>query len=271
MSFRPHDNQKGQIAIFLVLVFQVLFVFFAMSVNMGLVVFDKINLQNATDFAAYYAAEKQAESLNQIAHINYQVRQAYKLLTFRLRVIGSVSIGVGAFAVLPKHPLFQLPSTSTSDEGSFFFPPLGASRHSAGVCIGSTLWQEYAITEGSDTVSLCQNLDGFTAVPPAGGSDPFGFIPSLDNFLNAVAAELEQKCKVVGVINWQLASAWLLAYYNEGSKSGEMIRDIANRLSQPGIDAKDFQGVSIYTGAMKTLKKNLTDPQQASLQMELIN
>ena len=105
MFFRPLRNEKGQIAIFLVLVFQILFVFFAMSVNIGLVVYDKINLQNATDLAAYYAAEKQAEMLNQVGHINYQIRQAYKLLVFRLRVIGSVSIGVGPFATLPKHPI----------------------------------------------------------------------------------------------------------------------------------------------------------------------
>ncbi|MBY0383872.1 Tad domain-containing protein, partial [bacterium] len=69
-------NQNGQMALFLVLIFQVLFVFFAMSINVGLVVFDKINLQNSTDIAAYYAAQKQSEMLNQIAHINYQLRQA---------------------------------------------------------------------------------------------------------------------------------------------------------------------------------------------------
>jgi len=272
MSFRPLRNEKGQIAIFLVLVFQILFVFFAMSVNMGLVVYDKINLQNATDIAAYYAAEKQAEMLNQIGHINYQIRQAYKLLAFRLRVVGSASIGVGAFAQLPKHPIFQDPgATGEGDEGTEFFPKLGTSRHAPGVCIGSTLWQEYAITEGSDTVSLCQNLDGFSAVPAIPGGDVLGLSQGLNGFLNAVAAELQQKCKVVGVINWQLATAWLLGFMNEGTKRTDMINGIAKQMSLPGQSMTDFTGGSVYSGTLNTLKKNLTDPQQAGVAMTLIN
>ena len=47
-------------AIFIALFFQVLFVFFAMAINVGLVVHDKINLQSAADFAAYYGAARQA-------------------------------------------------------------------------------------------------------------------------------------------------------------------------------------------------------------------
>src|ERR1700685_852495 len=76
-------NAHGQMAIFIALIFQVLFLFFAMAINIGLAVSDKINLQNATDLAAYYAAQKQAEILNVIAHTNYQIRQAYKVLNFR--------------------------------------------------------------------------------------------------------------------------------------------------------------------------------------------
>ena len=56
-------------AILVALIFQVLFVFFAMIVNVGLVVHDKIALQNAVDLGAYYGAMKQAEVLNQIGHL----------------------------------------------------------------------------------------------------------------------------------------------------------------------------------------------------------
>ena len=61
-------NEKGQAAIFVALMFNVLFVFFAMAINVALVVHDKINLQNSVDLATYYAAERQAEVLNAIAH-----------------------------------------------------------------------------------------------------------------------------------------------------------------------------------------------------------
>lgn len=83
-------------AIFVAFVFQVLFVFFAMLINVGLVVHDKIVLQNATDLAAYYGAQRQAELLNEVAHINYQIHQSYKLMAFRYWVIGSLP--------LPAHP-----------------------------------------------------------------------------------------------------------------------------------------------------------------------
>ena len=77
-------------SVFIALIFQVLFVFFAMVVNIGMVVHDKINLQNAVDLGAFYGAQRQAEILNEIAHVNYQIRQDYKLLAWRYRVIGTL-------------------------------------------------------------------------------------------------------------------------------------------------------------------------------------
>src|SRR3989344_4629926 len=82
-------NQKGQVAIFVALIFQIIFVFFALLINIGLIVHHKINLQQSTDLAAYYGAMKQAESLNTIAHINFQIKQAWKLLTWRYRIVGT--------------------------------------------------------------------------------------------------------------------------------------------------------------------------------------
>ena len=82
-------NQKGQVAVFVALIFQVVFVFFAMLINVGLLVHHKINLQQSTDLAAYYGAMKQAEILNVMAHVNYQIRQSWKLFTWRYRVLGT--------------------------------------------------------------------------------------------------------------------------------------------------------------------------------------
>lgn len=262
-------NQNGQIAIFLVLVFQVLFIFFAMSINVGLVVYDKINLQNATDLAAYYAAQKQAEMLNQIGHINYQIRQAYKLLAFRVRVIGSAGIGLPDGS-LPRHPIFSPPNTS--GEGTAFHPRLGTSRFAPGVCIGNSLWHEYKITEGANTASVCRTLEGFSSVPLAsGGGDPLGLIGGLNGFLQAIQGELEQKCRVVGVLNWQLATSFLMAYVLEANRRTDMIMDVAGRLSQPGAQMTDFSGQSVFQGSLNTLKKNLTDPQKETLNMQLFN
>ncbi len=80
-------NRKGQIALFIALIFQILFMFFAMVINVGLLVHHKINLQNSADLAAYYGSMKQAESMNAIAHVNYQIRQSWKLLAWRYRML----------------------------------------------------------------------------------------------------------------------------------------------------------------------------------------
>lgn len=82
-------NQSGQVAIFVAIIFQVVFVFFALLINVGLLVHHKINLQISTDIAAYYGAMKQAEQMNAIAHINFQLRQSWKLFTWRYRVLGT--------------------------------------------------------------------------------------------------------------------------------------------------------------------------------------
>ena len=103
-------NQKGQVAIFVALIFQVIFVFFALLINVGLLVHHKINLQHSTDLAAYYGAMKQAEQMNAISHINFQMRQNWKLLTWRYRILGT-------FGAIPRNTLagndvnFQFPFT----------------------------------------------------------------------------------------------------------------------------------------------------------------
>src|ERR1039457_2966853 len=81
-------GQKGQVSILVAIIFQIVFIFFAMVINVGLLVHDKINLQNSVDIAAYYGAMKQAEVLNAIAHVNYELRQIYKLLNWRMWSLG---------------------------------------------------------------------------------------------------------------------------------------------------------------------------------------
>ena len=233
----PLKSEKGQIAVFLVLVFQILFVFFAMSINVGLVVYDKINLQNSTDLAAYYAAQKQAEMLNQIAHINYQMRQAYKLLTFRLRVIGSASIGIGAFT----SDIFNHSVRNHTDK-------LGAGRHAPGVCI-EVPCGEYPRKR---TRSLCQNLDR-TAVPPA------GVIPSFPGSKRVPrsrareweaqsgwCAQLADRRQLVSCLYPQCARA-----YDDRKNSPEM--------SKPGQEVSDHRSADLHH---RTPENNLTQPQR---------
>ena len=113
-------NKNGQMAIFIAIIFQVLFVLFAMSINVALVVHDKVNLQNAVDLAAYYGAQKQAEMLNVIAHQNYQIRQAWKLLSWRYRVLGQYGVG-GQPSAPVRHPA-RVNAPNRDSESAIFYP-----------------------------------------------------------------------------------------------------------------------------------------------------
>src|ERR1700679_3741554 len=98
------NGQRGQASILIAIIFQVLFVFFAMVVNVGLLIHDKINLQNSVDIAAYYGALKQAEVLNAMAHINYEIRQSWKLFAWRLWVLGDAGRNTDFLGHYPSSP-----------------------------------------------------------------------------------------------------------------------------------------------------------------------
>ena len=66
-------NTRGQVAIFALLMFSMIFMFFGMAINIGMLVHHKINLQNAADLAALSAAAEQARILNMIGWEKYQL------------------------------------------------------------------------------------------------------------------------------------------------------------------------------------------------------
>jgi len=76
-------NRKGQVAIFIVMMFSLIFMFFGMSINVGMLVHHKINLQNAADMAALAGAAEQARILNMIGWKNFELRKNYKDLMYR--------------------------------------------------------------------------------------------------------------------------------------------------------------------------------------------
>ena len=71
-------NSKGQAAIFILMLFSLIFMFFGMAINIGMLVHHKMNLQNAADMAALSAASEQARILNMIGWKNYELRKNFK-------------------------------------------------------------------------------------------------------------------------------------------------------------------------------------------------
>jgi hypothetical protein len=245
-------NEKGQMAIFIALFFQVLFVFFAMAINVGLVVHDKINLQNAVDLAAYYGAMKQGEVLNQIAHVNYQMRQNYKLFVYRYRALGTLGN--------TQHPLYfgnnQDFSTVETDSRTLIEPS---------VCIAHPFWAE-ALEADPDGGSLCLR-NGQAVRPVQQVTSAAGFVPGSGNLaptFQSLAETLTQQCREAGYINWLFAARILAHYRADGVARKNIIGLLAGNLTGP--QPLDLRGESIEEGVRGTFERNLTDTNSAGIQ-----
>jgi hypothetical protein len=244
----------GQMAIFIALIFQILFVFFAMIINIGLTIHDKINLQNSVDLAAYYAASKQAEVLNLLAHINYQIRQDYKLLAYRQRVIGgfgyeghpAYSTNVGPFAEIP------IPG-----EG-------GLLADQPAICITHRQWKDY-MTQGNE--SLCRSTLNRVAelprTPVIAGFNPIN--AAISSLIDSLRQGIGESCNVGAGANWYYAALINYAYKVDIARRKQAFINVARTLSESQTDFKDIDGNEVIVGAEKTLRKNLTRANLVSL------
>lgn len=239
--FRLWYDQSGQIAIFVALIFQVLFVFFAMSINVALVVHDKINLQNSVDLAAYYMAQRQAEVLNVMAHQNYAIRQSWKLLSFRIRVLGSMGLES------PAHPARSRAGSGPLADTEF------AASNNAVVCV------TYRPVWRSDEDNLCKQTNVVTpSLPDLSnlGATFFGVNVVLRQVGAQLAASFTANCNTHGAHNWTYLARSLAAFRLDQLNRKQVIIGLANGLGTNNFHELD--GSRVGLGAGKTFTKNLT-------------
>ena len=245
------SSSGGQLSLFAALIFQVLFILFAMSLNISLVVHDKINLQNSLDLAAYYGAMKQAEQLNAIAHINYQIRQSWKLLAWRYRVLGN----------LGGQPSYALPQ----GQEEIAYDPKNRNPGVYSMCVGHKLWGKFYQVNGGAFLTatdqnLCLNITGIPISPLKISSG--GVVEGLSNLFNRQIPDtirnfnqvISNKCKAMGFNSWLMAFNILLNFRKDNSIRQYMIYKLAKNLSE----GKDLDGKDILEGVRKTFEKNLT-------------
>ncbi len=260
-------NQNGQIAIFVALIFQVVFVFFALLINVGLIVHHKINLQQSTDLAAYYGAMKQAEMLNVISHVNFQVRQAWKLLAWRYRIAGT-------FGMYSKDPQLHLPVQNLTtapipDSGdSMGFnnaPALCISHIGMGDWPGPTSSNEnFCRTTASqingasgNVISAIQRLTG-TQVTGAGTA------PAINSAIGRVNQNLEQVCDKTTELGSQMLSVFLDRYGADKDKKLQTLQALFKNLSNERQKFIDLNGDLVEKGVKNTFDNNLTEANKAS-------
>lgn len=246
-------NQRGQMAIFIALIFQVLFVLFAMAINIALVVHDKINLQNAVDLAAYYAAQRQAEILNVMAHQNYAIRQSWKLLTWRYRVLGTAGL---------QDPRAPFVIDNRADTPFSIPSPIVCVTH-------STKWTVNA------SENLCKKeLTRIPALPRVSVVAGFlGFNAVFAALADRLRAQMADNCSNFGAYNWWYTMGILQAFREDQRNRKQVIFGLANNLARgENGDFIDLDGTSVREGSFKTFQKNLTFAnQQSQVSFRMLN
>ncbi len=248
--------EKGQSAIFVALMFNVLFVFFAMSINVAMVIHDKINLQNSVDLGAYYAAQKQAEILNAMAHQNYAIRQSWKLLSWRYRVLGTMG------TINPRHP-------ATQANGPMSNSPYRVAEIPTICMTYKPTWEEAPPRENP-----CQ-VPNFSIPPLPQVRVIAGFIGA-NHGIAALSRHLRElyrnRCDELAGWNWWFGASILHAFRVDQRNRRQVIYGLASGLSAKKDDFTDIDGGSVLEGVRQTIQKNLTHANRSSLvNIELFN
>ncbi|MEZ4870851.1 MAG: Tad domain-containing protein [Bdellovibrionales bacterium] len=262
-------KDNGQMAVFIALIFQVMFVLFAMSINIGLVVHDKINLQNSVDLAAYYGAQKQAEVLNAIAHQNYQVRQAWKLTSWRLNVLSALG--------LQNHPANNISGATEApfrpnvpgDARTYNFVCTQIrARSGTGPCTTAQpcAWQSAPANDNycskpNFSVSPLPPLQIVSMSPITAAIDQI-----ISNQVQDLRSEIENRCNYQGAFNWYLGAKWVFGFKQYQRNNVLLMRALAKNLGRS--DFVTLDGGNVSEGVRKTFLKNLTweNRREASLQ-----
>lgn len=267
-------NQKGQVAIFVALIFQVIFVFFAILINIGLLVHHKINLQQSTDLAAYYGAMKQSELMNAIAHVNFQMRQAWKLLTWRYRIVGSFGFQASGRAgreamafplrldlsgVVPTAYTGAAAETKCSATGvNILDVPFFCGGHSG--------FGDWTATNENNCRIDCGHIEGLastiSSIPLTGGYDtPYsgGVAGAVNAALTSANNKIGQLCENLGPTGFASVAKYIIAYGAEVQKKKKLIQMLGADLSADPANSRDLNGGLILDGAKKTFDNNLTE------------
>lgn len=267
-------KQRGQVSLFMALIFPILFVFFAMTINLGLLVHDKINLQNSVDLAAYYGASKQAEILNAIAHINYQIRQSWKLLAFRVRGFGDMGRGrewpQPPAQPPPTHPWSQYSPDPPSEEDY----SLQLNRPPSICTQMLPIWRErfFGDTAPPQNRKSLECNSYRHATRPIVAPRPILFIAGGFNRLaNQFVDQLRQQqtalCEMRGISNWLIGAWWITRYQLDIKRKRKAIEFLAEKLEK----GDDLSGQPIEDGVQRTLRHNLTRSNRDAFEFKTYN
>lgn len=209
------SSQKGQISIFFSASLVVFVSIIAFVINVGLFVKAKINLQNATDAAAFSGAAVQARQLTKIAYLNWEMRNIYKEWMYKYYVVGSLNTPMVENNTLSGH---SCGSTGTcmdfrleGDIDTLAVPPrkIFDPYNLPAVCIHIS---------GSQT-NICKRY-AVPGLPEFGGYSIPGTEEASRSFIDILIGEKVNDCVERSKINMLAATTWT---YNVLGTSGNTL------------------------------------------------
>lgn len=263
---------KGQITIFMALIFMVIFTMFTMTVSLSMFIHDKINLQNATDLASYYAASKQAELLGAIAHNNYAIRQSFKLLSYRYRVYGNGgrTDSTSSDGLPLQHPGIQTGWDSYyNDNTTRYVAASDRPSYPPRVCAASPhLFSD--IVQGS-TDNPCRKLDFSVGYVSPVTSIVGSLVGGVNSGVIAANALVLNSCQSIAYFNWWYSNMIIASHRLEQRDRRVIIEELAINLSREIIEGDsgmlDIEGGNVYAGAYSTFLYNLTEANREELRV----
>lgn len=218
------------------------------------------------DLAAYYGAMKQAEVMNAVGHINYQIRQSWKLMAYRYRAIGMA----GNEEKTPFDPKKQqLTALAGSDT------PFDKSCP-ATFCINSPA-MEFMVSENGTIENYCDKQCNVKKITlpgnPFGSSLLAGLLQStlpgitsaVDRLSTLATKQVIENCQNRSALSWFALGRFIFSFKNDVANRKRVLNKLANSISANTSDFKDLDGESVKTGVLNTLWKNMTYQNQASL------
>lgn len=228
--FMTNRGQRGQITIFFAIVVVVMITMIAFIINIGIFVKAKINLQNATDAAAYAGASVQARQLTSIAYLNWEMRNTYKEWMFKYYVLGGLNLK-GVTGTTPPN----CPSTLTSSGGMDFTMcpyqtgnrPVQDSYNFPSICI------DFA---GTGSVGLCTRML-VPGLPRFASSNVLGLDETTNAFIDTIVAQKGLDCTRRSELNFLTANTW--AYNVPDGVDSKLIniRDFAPEIAANRVGA----------------------------------
>ncbi len=200
------SSEQGQISIFFASSLIVLISIIAFVINIGLFVKAKINLQNATDAAAFSGAAVQARMLNRIGYLNWEMRNVYKEWMFKYYVLGNLNIldventlspsasGLMSYTMQPDPNI-------TNDTGKDVYNFPSVCIHYAGV--RTNVCRRYAIP----------------GIPRFEPTNLVGIDETTSSFIDAIVREKTDDCSKRSQLNYNVTTMWAFNVPSEDQSS----------------------------------------------------